>query len=57
MLTGNMNDLSVLALANDTSGSRVTTDAYAGLYPLTIMLRIETAPILALSLCGQRMAW
>jgi uncharacterized transporter YbjL len=50
LLAGSMTDPPALAFAINLSGSDAPTIAYATVYPLTTLLRILTAQILALML-------
>ena len=52
LLAGSMTDPPALAFANNISQSEAPTVAYATVYPLTTLLRILAAQILALALCG-----
>ncbi len=52
LLAGSMTDPPALAFANNISHSDAPIVAYATVYPLTTLLRILAAQILALSLCG-----
>ncbi len=52
LLSGSMTDPPALAFANNISRSDAPTLAYATVYPLTTLLRILSAQILALALCG-----
>lgn len=50
MLAGSMTDPPALAFASNIAGSDAPTVAYAAGYPLTTLLRILSAQILALTL-------
>jgi putative transport protein len=52
LLAGSMTAPPALAFANDQAGSDAPTVAYAMVYPLTMLLRIIAAQVLALALCG-----
>ena len=52
LLAGSMTDPPALAFASNLSKSEAPTVAYAAVYPLTTLLRILCAQILALALCG-----
>ncbi|HAB18647.1 MAG TPA: putative transporter [Verrucomicrobiota bacterium] len=52
LIAGSMTDPPALAFANNIAGSDAPTVAYATVYPLTTLLRILCAQILALTLCG-----
>ena len=47
-----MTDPPALAFASNISGSAAPTVSYATVYPLTMVLRILSAQILVLLLCG-----
>ncbi len=51
LLAGSMTDPPALAFASNLSKSEAPTVAYAAVYPLTTLLRILCAQILALALC------
>ncbi len=53
LLAGSMTDPPAMAFANNLSQSEGPTVAYATVYPLTTLLRILAAQILALTLCGR----
>lgn len=50
MIAGSMTDPPALAFANGLSSSEATNVAYASVYPLTMLLRILTAQVLAILL-------
>ena len=50
MIAGSMTDPPALAFANGLSNSEATNVAYASVYPLTMLLRIVSAQILAILL-------
>ena len=50
MIAGSMTDPPALAFANGLSNSEATNVAYASVYPLTMLLRILTAQVLAIFL-------
>jgi putative transport protein len=52
LLAGSMTDPPALAFASNIAGSDAPTVAYATVYPLTTLLRILSAQVLALVLCG-----
>lgn len=52
LIAGSMTDPPALAFATNISGSDAPTVAYATVYPLTTLLRILSAQILAISLFG-----
>jgi putative transport protein len=52
LLAGSMTDPPALAFANNLSHSEAPTIAYAAVFPLTTLLRILAAQLLALALCG-----
>src|SRR5260221_975441 len=52
LLAGSMTDPPALAFASNISRSDVPTVSYATVYPLTMVLRILSAQILVLLLCG-----
>lgn len=52
LLAGSMTDPPALAFANSLTQSESPAVAYATVYPLTMLVRILTAQILALLLCG-----
>lgn len=52
LLAGSTTDPPALAFAGSLAGSDAPTVAYATVYPLTMLLRILVAQILALALCG-----
>jgi putative transport protein len=52
LLAGSMTDPPALAFASSISKSDAPSVAYATVYPLTMLLRILGAQILALVLCG-----
>jgi putative transport protein len=52
LLAGSMTDPPALAFANSMCGSESPTVAYATVFPLTTLLRILTAQVLAVVLCG-----
>jgi putative transport protein len=52
LLAGSMTDPPALAFASNISGSDAPTVSYATVYPLTMVLRILSAQILVLLLCG-----
>jgi putative transport protein len=52
LLAGSMTDPPALAFANGICGSEGPTVAYATVYPLTMLVRIVAAQILAVLLCG-----
>lgn len=52
LLAGSMTDPPALAFANNLCASEAPTVAYATVYPLTTLLRIAAAQVLAISLCG-----
>jgi putative transport protein len=52
LLAGSMTDPPALAFATNICDSESPTVAYATVYPLTTMLRIMTAQVLAVLLCG-----
>jgi putative transport protein len=51
LLAGSMTDPPALAFASNIAGSDAPTVAYATVYPLTTLLRILSAQVLALVLC------
>lgn len=53
LLAGSMTDPPALAFANNIGRSDAPTVGYATVYPLTTLLRILGAQILALALCGR----
>jgi putative transport protein len=52
LLAGSKTDPPALAFATNMCGSEVPTVAYATVYPLTALMRILTAQVLAVVLCG-----
>jgi putative transport protein len=52
LLAGSMTDPPALAFASNTSGSDAPTVAYATVFPLTTLLRILSAQVLAITLCS-----
>jgi putative transport protein len=52
LLAGSMTDPPALAFATNMCGSEAPTVAYATVYPLTTLMRILTAQVLAVVLCG-----
>jgi putative transport protein len=52
LLAGSMTDPPALAFASNISGSDAPTVSYATVYPLTMVLRILSAQVLVLLLCG-----
>jgi putative transport protein len=52
LLAGSMTDPPALAFASNISRSDIPTVSYATVYPLTMVLRILSAQILVLLLCG-----
>jgi putative transport protein len=52
LLAGSMTDPPALAFANSMCGSEAPMVAYAAVFPLTTLMRIVTAQILAVVLCG-----
>jgi len=52
LLAGSTTDPPALAFANSITQSDAPAVAYATVYPLTMLLRILTAQVLALLLCG-----
>lgn len=52
LLAGSVTDPPALAFANNLAGSDAPTVAYATVYPLTTLLRILAAQVLALTLIG-----
>jgi len=52
LLAGSMTDPPALAFANSVCQSEAPGIAYATVYPLTMLLRIMTAQVLAVMLCG-----
>jgi putative transport protein len=52
LLAGSMTDPPALAFATDVCSSDAPMSAYAAVYPLTTLLRILAAQILAITLCG-----
>lgn len=52
LLAGSMTDPPALAFANSVCQSEAPGVAYATVYPLTMLLRIMTAQVLAVMLCG-----
>lgn len=52
LIAGSMTDPPALAFASNVCGSEAPAVAYATVYPLTTMLRIGAAQVLAISLCG-----
>ena len=50
LLAGSMTDPPALAFASNIAGSDAPTVAYATVYPLTTLLRILSAQVLALAL-------
>lgn len=51
LISGSMTDPPALAFASNIAGSNAPTVAYATVYPLTTLLRILCAQVLALALC------
>ena len=51
LLAGSMTDPPALAFANALAGSDAPTVSYATVYPLTMLLRILVAQVLAIALC------
>jgi putative transport protein len=51
LLAGSMTDPPALAFASNTAGSDAPTVAYATVFPLTTLLRIVSAQVLAIILC------
>lgn len=52
LLSGSMTDPPALAFAQSVSGSEAPAVAYATVYPLTMLLRIVTAQLIVVLLCG-----
>lgn len=52
LVAGSMTDPPALAFANNIAGSDAPTVAYATVYPLTTLLRILSAQVLAIVLMG-----
>jgi putative transport protein len=52
LLAGSMTDPPALAFASNISRSDAPTVSYATVYPLTMVLRILSAQLLVLLLCG-----
>jgi putative transport protein len=52
LLAGSMTDPPALAFASNTAGSDAPTVAYATVFPLTTLLRIMSAQVLAIILCS-----
>jgi putative transport protein len=52
LLAGSMTDPPALAFASNISCSDAPTVSYATVYPLTMVLRILSAQLLVLLLCG-----
>lgn len=52
LIAGSMTDPPALAFANSTCSSESPAVSYASVYPLTMMLRIMAAQLLAVILCG-----
>ncbi len=52
LLSGGMTNPPALSFVNNLCRSEAPTLAYATVYPLTTLLRIFVAPLLALLLCG-----
>ena len=52
LLAGSMTDPPALAFASNTAGSDAPTVAYATVFPLTTLLRILSAQVLAITLCS-----
>lgn len=52
-IAGSMTDPPALAFATNITGSEAPNVSYAAVYPLTTLLRIMVAQILAVALCGQ----
>jgi putative transport protein len=52
LLAGSMTDPPALAFATGVCSSDAPMSAYAAVYPLTTLLRILAAQILAITLCG-----
>jgi putative transport protein len=52
LISGSMTDPPALAFASNIAGSSAPTVAYATVYPLTTLMRILSAQILAIVLCG-----
>jgi putative transport protein len=52
LLAGSMTDPPALAFASNIAGSDSPTVAYATVYPLTTLLRILSAQVLAIMLLG-----
>jgi putative transport protein len=50
LLAGSMTDPPALAFASNIAGSDAPTVAYATVYPLTMLLRIFSAQVLAIAL-------
>jgi putative transport protein len=53
LLAGSTTDPPALAFAGNITGSDAPLISYAAVYPLTMVLRILSAQILVLLLCGQ----
>jgi putative transport protein len=52
LVAGSMTDPPALAFASGVCQSEAPAIAYATVYPLTMLLRIMTAQVLAVILCG-----
>jgi putative transport protein len=52
LIAGSMTDPPALAFAANITGSDAPMISYAAVYPLTMVLRILSAQILVLLLCG-----